>query len=154
MHCREEIDDLMQEAFIVYHKVYSRYASVTDNPAWLMSLFREALRNRLTDLARKWGRRYAVEADEAILNDVAASDSSEPVDSVLELITAVEKAPQELRAALLVLLRCPDELLEMIHIAARKNPKRASHIMCYLTGQRTDEDLWTRARLYLTERLQ
>jgi hypothetical protein len=85
---------------------------------------------------------------------VAASDRFEPIDSVLELISAVESAPAEIRAALLVLLSAPDELLTVIQAAARRSPLRASRIMSYLTGQQTDNELWAKARHYLTEKLQ
>lgn len=153
MHGRESLSDLVHEAWLIYQKVHSRYAKETDSPKWLMALFAVALQNRITDLARKT-RRSSCEVGDDELADVAASDRFEPIDSVVELVTAIENAPSEIRAALLVLLNAPDELLEVIQAAARRSPRRASRIMCYLTGQQSDNELWSRARHYLTEKLQ
>lgn len=154
MHGRETLSDLVHEAWLIYDKVHSRYARETDSPKWLMALFAAALQHRITDLARKSTRRSSCEVADEEAIAVAATDRFEPIDSVIELITAVEKAPPEIRAALLVLLNAPDELLAVIQAAARRSSKRASRIMCYLTGQQTDNELWSRARHYLTEKLQ
>lgn len=154
MHDRETLSDLVNEAWLIYKKIHSRYARETDSPKWLMALFAVALQNRITDLARKSSRRSNCEVADDELVNVAASDRFEPIDSVLQLITAIENAPSEIRAALLVLLNAPDELLNMIQAAARRSPRRASRIMCYLIGQQSDNELWSRARHYLTEKLQ
>lgn len=153
MHGRETFEDLMQESFLVYARVHARYATVIDDPKWLMSLFRESLQHRLTDLARRNGlrSRYELVTDEV---DILSDNRFEPIDAVDELITAVENAPQELRSVLLVLLKAPDEIVEEVQRCARRSVHRASRFMCLLTGQPEDTALWDRAREYLKRSLQ
>jgi hypothetical protein len=153
MHGRESFDDLVQEAYLVYLKVHRRYARTVNKPQWLMALYRESLQRRLTDLARRSTHRSSCEligVDVSHLSD----DRFAPIDSVRELIDAIEAAPHELRAVLLVLLKAPDELLATLQQAARRSPTKASLMMCFLTGLPDDPELWPRARNYLTERLQ
>jgi hypothetical protein len=152
MHGRETFEDMMQEAFLVYARVHARYATKTNDPKWLMALFREALQNRLTDLARRNGLRARCE----LVTDAVdiSTERSDPIDAIDELIEAVDNAPQELRSVLLVLLKAPDEIVEEVQKCARRSARRASRFMCLLTGQSEDTDLWDRAREYLKRSLQ
>jgi hypothetical protein len=153
MHGRETYDDLMQEAFLVYARVHARYATKATNPAWLMSLYRESLHHHLIDLAR----RSVVRARSELVTDevdISTTDTSEPVDVYDHALEAIERAPDEIRSVLLVLLKAPDELLEEIHRCACRSVERASRIMCALTGQPQSQDVWEKAREYLRSSLQ
>lgn len=154
MHGREQFEDLMQEAFLVYTKVESRYVNEIDNPQWLMALFREALQHRLTDLARRNFRRYTSElTGESEAMEEVIDEHAQPLDMITQLITALDKAPSEFRAALLVLIKAPDELLEEVQKMARRSIGRASQFVCRLTGQPDDRELLVRAREYLKEQI-
>lgn len=53
LHRTHEFEDLLQEAFLVYWRCKNRYTGTVDNPAWFMSLYTQALHNRLRDMLRR-----------------------------------------------------------------------------------------------------
>ena len=61
--CAEhEFDDLMQEAYIVFLRCKQRYSGTVDNPSWFMSLFRNALRNKLINISALCKHNLSLEA--------------------------------------------------------------------------------------------
>ena len=60
--CAEyDFDDLMQEAFLIFHRCKQLYAGTVDKPQWFMVLFGRALTNKLINLSKKCGRYISIE---------------------------------------------------------------------------------------------
>lgn len=100
-----DLDDLIQDAFLVFDKVKNAYPRVIE-PAHFMSLFKTALRNHITDKAR-----YV--QIKRVCHIETASDVSEFYGGVGEvtneglLRVALAEAPEEVRAALDILTNRP-----------------------------------------------
>jgi DNA-directed RNA polymerase specialized sigma24 family protein len=65
-----EIDDLVQEAYIVFLKCKRKYEGTVDNPKWFMSLYNRALTNKLITLSAKTAQ-YSFIASTDTLPEVA-----------------------------------------------------------------------------------
>lgn len=96
-------EDLLQDAYLIYRKVTSRYD--VDNLAWLMSLFSTALRNHIYDYARK--HRLMHEADPAL----RFRESGTASDGEGLFAAAIAQLSVEARDVLVVVLNAPVEVL-------------------------------------------
>jgi|SRR3990167_2456927 len=63
-----ELEDLLQEAYIVFMRCKARYSSTVDNPRWFMALFQRALSNKLINLVHTTGRYISCEDIELMMN--------------------------------------------------------------------------------------
>lgn len=89
-----DLDDLIQEAIIVFLKCQAKYTSVTDPPHF-MRLFQIALINRITTLANKRTKRgYGITESLTDLTPAQARDSSGIAEVELEdLLESVQCGP-------------------------------------------------------------
>lgn len=89
-----EWEDVQQEAQIIFLLCQRKYTGVVDNPAWFMSLFKTALRNRLIDLAVSIPKYSLLEGlDHSVLQQAAP-------DTLHELLEMMENLPLGLRLVL------------------------------------------------------
>lgn len=61
LSAEHEFEDLLQEAWIVFSKVRTRYPNI-DNQTWFTVVFGNSLRNRLLNMAAKCGRVLSLDA--------------------------------------------------------------------------------------------
>lgn len=97
-------DDLIQEAYIVYLKVASKYPGVTKSA--FRSLFKSSLINWMHDQARSKSRRVKTVPGDNI--EIAAPDSADPMFRVL-----LDEAPTELKMALEVIIQHPEKIKKL-----------------------------------------
>lgn len=82
-----DIDDLMQDAYLVFLKVADAYPRVVEAPHF-MALYKTSLSNYLTDKAREYGRKLDLIAEEHVFDDPAS-----PTKEDLSLNTAHNEGP-------------------------------------------------------------
>lgn len=99
---RLEREDLLQEAYLVFIKVRSKYANNVDNPKWFMSLYKTALANKLHDLS-KGTKTTSLDSEY-----VEGEEYSEGY-----LLKLLEQAPEEVASVLALFTKAPQELLDM-----------------------------------------
>jgi len=80
-----DIDDLMQDAYLVFLKVADAYPRVVDAPHF-MSLYKTSLRNMLTDKAREYERKLG------LIDENTAFDPLEP-ESFRDLGSDMNEGP-------------------------------------------------------------
>lgn len=69
-----DIEDLMQDAYLVYIKVCDSYPRVVDAPHF-MALYKTSLRNMLHDKSREYGRKLSIIDEQLSPDDSECSDS-------------------------------------------------------------------------------
>jgi hypothetical protein len=105
-----EYEDCIQEARLVFLECKSRYP-VVDNPKWFMSLFKRAWFTHFVDLASSDTKAKAevTEFDETpVLESVVGDDHPGMV------LMMIEKAPQEIKSVMALLINAPTELIETL----------------------------------------
>lgn len=139
-------DEVMQEAYIVFHRCGQRYPEV--NAKHFMALFKTAWHRRFTDLAWKdSAERQAVESfgdsDESLVGET---------DNDGMLATMLRQAPREIQMVLSLFLNAPAELVEIATQSWAKNgSSHSSTKINALLGLPADQDTMSMVRDYFTE---
>lgn len=110
--------DAMQEARWVFYDVRNRYPDVEDKH--LMALFKTSWFNHFTDLATKDTRqRHIVHENMLVVGEDDEAAAASRTDRIGELdnegvfSTLIAQAPREVELVLSLLLRAPQELLDL-----------------------------------------
>jgi DNA-directed RNA polymerase specialized sigma24 family protein len=109
-----ELEDLMQEAYIVFLECVKNYGTTVDNPRWFMALFSLCLANRFNTLYKKRPR-YILNAAE-----VPVAGELENLGYALRLVTQM---PYDLQLAVNMTTRNATELFLRSRVTRRKLSK-------------------------------
>ena len=96
-----DVDDLMQDAFLLYMKLVDRYPGVR-TPQHFMSLFKTALHNEIHNYARQMKARKEVVVAPCIQAAEAVAEVPEYTNFGY-VLAVLNEAPEELKMALTVL---------------------------------------------------
>lgn len=110
-----EMEDLLQEAYIVFHKCSLRYDYVEDAPQF-MALYKRALTNHITDLSLK-NSRARDEHGSALQNEDGELVQREHIgelDNDGPLRVMIRQAPHEIKMVLTLMLNAPAEITEAL----------------------------------------
>lgn len=139
-------DDAYQEAYLKFMELKEKYEGKINHPRWFMSLYKTALKNRITDLAnsnRKLSRQLSftdlgevisgtegavVEYQDALLGETDTG-------GILEL--KIAQAPAEVRKVLVLLLQSDPVMLAAIADSWEQKGKRGeagNQLLCRLLG--------------------
>lgn len=146
-----EWDDLKQEAFLIFARCEAKYPQL-DTPAHFMSLYKRAWINHLNDLATADGKLR--EAQPLVLErdgDEMITDPTGELDNDGYTKILIEQAPREVRMFLELILRAPQELVDLA-LASWKLDDRHKNKGCgkinRMLGLPPDTDLVTMTRDY------
>lgn len=119
------MEDLLQEAYLVFHRCTERYPEVVDAPQF-MALYQTALTNHITDLARRSTLFHETcsplprdENDEPIMPDGIGELDNEGMLRIM-----VRQAPREIKMVLSLMLNAPTELTEVVLSSWRGTDRR------------------------------
>lgn len=111
--CAEhEFDDLLQEAWVVFHRCKERYPNI-DNPKWFMAVFRTSLQNRLMNMAARCGRMISLDASPSLpVEEPSVAPIEERGPGLLglnEIVARVlREVPEEARGFVLAIFFGPE----------------------------------------------
>ncbi len=104
-----EYDDLLQDAYLTFLKVYNRYPRVAGQ-AHFMTLYRAALKNEIHDRSRYMRRKREQHQDTSVdASDLCVGRIGE-VSHAGNLNLLIEQAPEEVKLALKCIGQNPPEL--------------------------------------------
>lgn len=103
-----ELDDLLQDAHIVFLKIKDRYPSVCA-PQHFMALYKRALSNSIHDHARYMRRKRELHVETALDVSEAYADTIGEHANGGYLAALLNTAPEEVRDAIIVLATSQDE---------------------------------------------
>lgn len=136
-----DFDDAYQEAHLKFLEMKERYMGSIDSPKWFMSLYKTALANKLTDLAKLSSRlRRQVcfveldgeDEDEGYQESLVGTIGTEGM-----LQVRLEEAPYEVRRVLSLVLHSPPELLSAMADTWNDKGKRVeggNQFLCKMLG--------------------
>lgn len=105
-----DLEDLMQESYVVFLKCQMRYPEI-DTPQHFMSLFKSALHNYLFDLSKP----YLMEVQHLVyLPEEVNLENFSFAEEEATLRILLSQAPKEVKQVLNLLFNAPIELLDMI----------------------------------------
>ena len=156
-HTREEY---MQEAYLVFLRVKSKYEGKVEEPKHFMSLFKRAWANELNDLANKATQeRMFVAMPTTYDEDGQRGNEIEPVgdlDNDGALATLIRQAPKEVAQVLNLFLVAPQEVLDLALQSWREKDRRCSNgrsaQICRLLGMDPRVDVMGRVEEYFSVR--
>jgi hypothetical protein len=109
-----EVDDLVQEAYLVFHKCSVKYSHVTDAPQF-MALYKRALANRITDLSLKNSQLHTERSSSHDgRRDTAPVEAIGELDNDGFLKIMMKQAPAEVKLVLTMILNAPAEITEAL----------------------------------------
>lgn len=122
-----EFEDLLQEAYIKFLVCCRVYKNKIDNPAWFMSLYKQALTNQLITIVQRHRRYSFVEyQDPGTLPET-------PADSC-EIIQVLKSLPKELLEVLTIMTDLTEISKDLTVAATRKIPTaKAKALQTYLS---------------------
>jgi hypothetical protein len=128
-----DLEDLMQESYVVFLKCQLRYKAV-DTPQHFMSLFKTALHNYMFDLSKPFfaESQHLVRSTEDF--DLISFSS---VEEEATLMLMVAQAPIEVKQVLNLLFKAPEELLDLIGFSDNKRGRSlvsCNRKLCALLG--------------------
>ena len=144
-------DDLLQDAYLVFHKVKTAYPRVVEAPHF-MALFKTALANSMIDKARYRQRKLEIMATQD-------ADISEAMNGQLPLAEVVgeysndghirivlEELPEEIKLILSVF--SDEEKLKLLRQKTRRSPVRETLVMklCRVAGVPWRKEIATELR--------
>ena len=129
-----ELEDLMQEGYLLYMKVIEKYKEISE-PKHLMSLYKSALKNRFSEVANELLEvsrfMYIDTSDEESENVVATLPSSDST----EFRTLLSTAPTEVKDLLFLIFDTPQEYLEVLGLnKKRRRGFQNNPLVCKLLG--------------------
>lgn len=110
----ESVDEALQEAYVIFHRIRMRYRGVVDSQAHFMALFKTALCNHVTNVARKSINSRTIRYESSLA-------LNEDTDTLPEVVTYDEKSFEdilegahdaEVRAVLSLFIQSPSDLMQ------------------------------------------
>lgn len=99
-----DMEDLKQEAYIVYLICARHYAHKVDNAAWFMSLYQTSIKNHLAKLLHK--KKMQPEAS-LTLEDIPYGDIISDTENLGLLLKQIDTAPKEVKAVITAIAQMP-----------------------------------------------
>ena len=130
-----ELEDLMQEGYLLYMKVIEKYKEINE-PKHLMSLYKSALKNRFSEVANE-----LLELSKTVYIEQPTDDESENVFNKItssvntEFRTLLSTAPTEIKDLLFLIFDTPQEYLEILGLnKKRRRGFQNNPLVCKLLG--------------------
>lgn len=112
-----EIEDLMQDAYLVFLKVIDSYPRVVEAPHF-MAIYKTSIRNAFTDKSREYRRKLELIDETADASYYAGEVFIEPIDMASPLRTLLHNGPEELK--LFINFLSDDKNLEQLRAPQRE----------------------------------
>lgn len=128
-------DDCMQEANLVFLRVKRAYPRVTE-PQHFMALFKTSWTNRFNDLSEENTKIRNNEVLLSLKGAVMPVEDNRVGDMANEgeLLVMLRQAPREVRMVLDLMLRAPQEIVDLVFTGWRKDKQRGSSRINKLLG--------------------
>ena len=130
-----ELEDLMQEGYVLYIKVIEKYKEINE-PKHLMSLYKSTLKNRFNEIAnelleltkRVYVKRVDDEKSENIFDSISSEENT-------EFRTLLSTAPDEIKDVLMLMFNTPQEYVEVLGLfKKRRRGFQNNPLVCKLLG--------------------
>lgn len=151
-------DEYVNEAFIVFSRVQTKYKKTVDEDKHLMALFKTAWSRRLNDLSTEdTHQRMFVQAPitrSSEGEDIEGFDPVGDLDNDGMLAIVIREAPQEIKQVLNLFLAAPQEILDVALAGWSGQDRRCkaggSARICKLLGLPEDRDIMQEVEAYFT----
>lgn len=112
-----DVEDLVQDAYLVFLKVTDSYPRVVEAPHF-MAIYKTSIHNAFTDKSREYRRKLALIDESVDASDYTGEMYVEPIDMTSPLRTLLHNGPEELK--LFINFLSDDKNLEQLRAPQRE----------------------------------